>query len=178
MLRRWILLFVFALGAAAGECQVASTVKAPRFDLQVGGEFSIFKPDYGAQSLLGFGVYADADLPRWVGIEAEARSLFLNKYEDKLRMDTGGGGLRVFYPYHKFVPFAKGEIGFGSISFPNHPTFSHATMIYYEIGGGVDYRLSHRVSVRGEYVYQFWPDFLGKGLNPYGANIGASYRFF
>jgi opacity protein-like surface antigen len=178
LLRTWLLLFAFAFGAAAAECQVAPAVNTSKFDLRVGGEFSIFKPDYGAQSLLGFGAYADLDFHRWVGVEAEARSLFLNKYGGKMRTDTGGGGVRFFYPYHKFVPFGKGEIGFGSIDFPNH-TFSHETMVMFEIGGGVDYRLSHRVSVRGEYIYQFWPAFLGnRGLNPYGANIGASYRFF
>jgi opacity protein-like surface antigen len=59
------------------------------------------------------------------------------------------------------------------------------------LGGGVDYRLSRRIYVRGEYEYQMWPGFVGppdpqpiplqnrpNGLTPNGFAVGASYRIF
>ena len=146
--------------------------------MKVGGEFSAFKPDFGAQSLYGIGVYADLDMPRWAGLEVEGRTLSFNKLAGKLRMDTISGGGRFFITHGKFVPYVKGEIGFGSIDFPFHHNYSHDTMTLYTIGGGLDYKLTHRISLRGEYEYQLWPDFLGKGLNPHGVNIGAAYRIF
>jgi opacity protein-like surface antigen len=178
MSKTLLLFFVCALAASTANCQVSPAATYPKYSFQLGGEFSIYKPDYGPQNLYGFGAYADLDSRRWIGIEAEGRALFLNKYGDKLQMYTGGGGPRVFYRYHKFVPYAKAVVEFGSITFPNHPTFDHATMVLYGVGGGADYNLSHRVSLRGEFQWQSWPDFLGRGLNPYGANIGAAYRFF
>jgi opacity protein-like surface antigen len=179
MFKICLFLCLSLLLASHAVAQVAPAMQAPRFNLQVGGEFSIFKPDFGAQSLLGIGAYADLDLPRWIGVEAEARTLSFNKYQNKLRMDSGSGGARFFFPYHqRLVPYAKGLIGFGSIDFPFHGPYDHDTMLLYTIGGGADYKLSHRISIRGEYEYQFWPDFLGKGLSPHGVNIGASYRIF
>jgi opacity protein-like surface antigen len=178
MSKRLLLFFACALAAtAAAKGQVAPAVTYPKYSFQLGGEFSIYKPDYGPQNLYGFGAYADLDFHRWIGIEAESRALFLNKYGGKLQTYTGGGGPRIFYRYGKFTPYAKVVVEFGSITFPNH-TFDHATMVLYGIGGGLDYNLSHRVSVRGEFQWQRWPDFLNNGLTPYGFNIGAAYRFF
>ena len=177
MFKALLLFFVGALAASTAKCQVAPAVTYPKYSFQLGGEFSVYKPDYGPQNLLGFGAYADLDFRRWIGIEAEGRSLFLNKYGDKLEMNTGGGGARFFHRYHQFVPYAKVVVEFGSITFPSH-TFDHQTLVLYGVGGGTDYNLSHRVSLRGEFQYQFWSDFLGRGLNPYGVNIGAAYRFF
>ena len=179
MLKIYSFLCASILLACQAGAQVAPAVQAPRYTLQVGGEFSAFKPDYGAKWLLGIGAYADLDMHRWIGIEAEARTLSFNKYQNKLRMDTGSGGARFFFPYHRrLVPYAKGLVGFGSIDFPFHHPYDHDTMVMYTFGGGADYKLTHRISIRGEYEYQFWPDFLGKGLNPHGVNIGASYRIF
>ena len=177
MSKALLLFFVCALAVSTAKCQVAPAVTYPKYSFQLGGEFSDYHPDYGGQRLYGFGGYADLDFRRWIGIEAESRALFLNKYGGKLQMYTGGGGPRIFYRRGKFVPYAKVVVEFGSITFPNH-TFDHATMVLYGIGGGLDYNLSHRVSLRGEFQWQNWPDFLNKGLTPYGFNIGAAYRFF
>ena len=177
MSKALLLFFVCALAASTAKCQVAPAVTYPKYSFQLGGEFSAYRPDYGPQTLLGLGAYADMDFRRWIGIEAESRALFLNKYENKLQMDTGGGGPRFFYRDHRFTPYAKVVIEFGSITFPNH-TFDHATRVLYGIGGGVDYNLSHRVSLRGEFQWQNWLNFPNRGLTPHGVNIGAAYRFF
>lgn len=158
--------------------QVAPEVDYHQIKMKIGGEFSAYKPNYGSQFLYGIGAYADVDLPRWVGIEVEGRTLSFNKYQNKLRMDTGTGGVRFFMTHRRFTPYVKGAMGFGSIDFPFHGPYSHNTYTFYTITGGVDYRLSHHIYLRGNYEYQSWPDFLGRGLNPQGINIGAAYRIF
>jgi len=180
MSQKWLYLCLSLFLAYQAGAQVAPAVNYTRFNLKVGGEFSAFKPDFGAQSLYGIGVYADLDMPRWAGLEIEGRTLQFNKYANKLRMDAISGAGRFFMTHGRFVPYGKGGGGFGSIDFPNKVTvtYIHDTFAFYTVGAGVDYKLTHRISLRGEYEYQFWPDFLRKGLNPHGVNIGAAYRIF
>jgi hypothetical protein len=46
-------------------------------------------------------------------------------------------------------------------------------------GGGLDFKMTKRISVRAVDVeYQWWPDFLGSHISPYGASAGVSYRIF
>ena len=61
----------------------------------------------------------------------------------------------------------------------------------YAPGGTLDYRLTHRLIIRGDYEYQLWPSFAGppsynsttgtlnpntSGLTPNGFSVGIMYR--
>jgi len=50
------------------------------------------------------------------------------------------------------------------------------------IGGGIEVRAYRNVWVRGDFEYQFWPDFYKNktpagSLTPQGATLGAVYDF-
>src|SRR5882672_3584848 len=80
MSRKWLYLCLSLFLAYQAGAQVAPAVNYTKFNLKVGGEFSAFKPDFGAQSLYGIGVYADLDMPRWAGLEVEGRTLSLTNW--------------------------------------------------------------------------------------------------
>jgi opacity protein-like surface antigen len=80
-------------------------------------------------------------------------------------------------------------VGIGYFNFPLNA--AHGSYFDVALGGGLDYRLTRRIYVRGEYEYQIWPGFVGppdptpiplqnrpNGLTPNGFSVGASYRIF
>ena len=165
----------------------------PPLHMQAGAEFSAFNTDVATNSWeYGIGAYADANVWRSLGIEAEGRTIQFNEV-DNVRQDTISGGLRYVFHRgrfggHALEPYLKALGGVGSGDFPpgtyknsprRHDTFSVIT-----VGGGLDIPLSHRFSVRGEYEYETWLDY-GRGhkggvgqANPNGVSLGMGYRFF
>ena len=64
------------------------------------------------------------------------------------------------------------------------PVTSSGSYLSVAPGAGVNYRLSRRFMVRGEYEYQFWlnsPNFANepaRQLKPSGFHLGVSFRVF
>lgn len=165
----------------------------PPLHLQAGAEFSAYNTDVATNSWeYGIGAYADMNVWRSLGIEAEGRTIHFNEV-DNVRQDTISGGLRYVFHRgrlagHPLEPYIKALAGVGSGDFPagtykyslrQHDTFSVITF-----GGGLDVPLSHHLSVRAEYEYETWLDY-GRGhegglgqANPTGASVGMAYRFF
>jgi opacity protein-like surface antigen len=79
-------------------------------------------------------------------------------------------------------PFAAFNVGLVKIQYP----FSMGTGTSFAMapGGGVEYRLSHKWSIRGNYEYQILlnsPDFTNEpkfGIKPNGGLVGISYRLW
>jgi opacity protein-like surface antigen len=103
-----------------------------------------------------------------------------------LRFDTAEGGL--IYRWHRYArihPLAKVLAGFGSMDFPatsaHYPSgrpYTHDTRNFFAADAGLEYRITHRIDIRAEYEYQFWPDFLGHNwMKPNGFTVGALYSF-
>jgi hypothetical protein len=139
----------------------------------------------------GIGVFADYNIrSRW-GAEGEARWL---------RWDGAGGQLEStylvgpryrFYRWHALGFWAKFLLGDGAITTDGYPGPStlKGNLFVYAPGASVDYRLSRRFSLRGDYELQKWPSFavaptLGgsgelvphnQGISPNGLSIGVSY---
>ncbi len=125
----------------------------------------------------------DARFTRWVQIEAEGRwSHFNENYVCGLvngqnfycqnGENTYMIGPRIApYTFHKLTPYGKALVGFGDGSFL---TGSVLTIAY---GGGVDYRLNRRFTLRCfDFEYQQWR--VTPTLYPYGGSVGLSYRIF
>lgn len=191
----FVMLALMAGCWADGQTAPAARLYSPNF--QVGAEFSGFSTDVVKSPPpfeYGVGVFADLKVLGPLGIEAEGRTIQFHQYEN-VRQDILSGGLRYVLDRgplaaHRTFVYAKGLGGLGSADFP-HGTFgdayhlTHNTFTTLTLGAGLDYRISHRISIRGEYEYQYWFDYgrgereLGLGTaNPSGFSVGAAYRFF
>lgn len=167
------------LAATSAWAQVEPAAYSSTFRLDAGGMGSVFQPDYAGlgsaetspNRLYGFGAYADMHFSRWVQIEGEARWLHFNKY---LGIDENSYqvGPRIpIHDFHGWTPYGKFLFGWGSGSFLS----GRATDITF--GGGVDYRLSRRLTLRAfDFEYQRWS--VTPILHPYGGSVGLSYRIF
>ncbi len=141
----------------------------------------MFQPDYqgngccaeaSPQKLFGLGAYVDAEFTRWIQIEAQGRWLHWNQYAG-VYQNTYMIGPRVpIREIHGFTPYGKYLIGWGSMS----DLSGKATAMAF--GGGVDYRLSHKLTLRAfDFEYQDWR-VANPNLHPYGGSVGLSYRIF
>lgn len=219
MKRSATLLIGFVLAAVAAHAQSVYSAKKGQFSLTVGGEASIFQPDYigstNAQSnglginygLVGIGTFADFRFTRWVQLETEARWSQFNinlvqqmssgtvNYVDEVGENTYLAGPRIpLLRYHKFTPYGKALFGVGRTKinpefYTTHNNFGGFAMAF---GGGVDYKLSKRISVRlFDVEYQSWNLSVNQTnsdgslvntwnfpIHPYGASAGVSYRIF
>ena len=61
-----------------------------------------------------------------------------------------------------------------------HPTLgAHGRFTALAFGGGVDLKLTKRISLRAVDVeYQYWPLWGNSTLSPYGASMGIGYKIF
>jgi hypothetical protein len=163
--------------SANGQVVPSATAHAPT--LTVGGFGSMFQPDYAGNGiaqaspnrLYGIGAYVDFKINRWVAVESEGRWLRFNEYLG-INEDTYMIGPKVpITTYKGLTPYGKFLVGFGSGSFLN----GHSTVLAY--GGGVDYRLSRRFTLRAfDFEYQQW--LLTPTLYPYGGSVGLGYKIW
>ena len=142
---------------------------------------SAFQPDFYAlydvpgespNRLYGGGAYVDVHFSRWLQIEAEGRWLHFNELFG-INENTYLIGPRIApYTFHKFTPYGKALIGLGNGSLLTGTTL---TIAY---GGGVDYRLTRRLTLRCfDFEYQQWR-VTPTALYPYGGSVGLSYKIF
>jgi hypothetical protein len=168
---------------ARGQVEPSATARQPR--VTVGAFGSMFQPDYAGNGiaqaspnrLYGPGGWVDVKLRRWVVIEAEGRWLRFNQFYTGTPPVGNGeddyliGAKAPIRTFAGWTPYGKVLVGLGGSSFLN----GHATTLAY--GGGVDYRLSKRFTLRAfDFEYQSW--FLTPTLHPYGGSVGIGYRVF
>ncbi|WP_058188943.1 outer membrane beta-barrel protein [Terracidiphilus gabretensis] len=187
------LLLILIAGPASAQAVYSASEDHPR--LSVGAGLSMFSQDWGPNPHpigVAYTVDYHPPLPRFLedlNIEGQGRNLIWHRGAAPVtgapivpRTFTLGGGL-IYHPhwvrFHKFEPYAKGLLSYGNIHFAQDIVpYNHDTRTVSSIGGGVDYRLIHRVTLRADYEYQWWPDFLGpNALNPNGFTISALYNF-
>ena len=139
----------------------------------------MFQPDYAGNGiaqaspyhLYGIGAYVDVKFNRWMGLETEGRWSRFNQYLG-INEDTYSIGPKVpITTFKGLTPYGKFLVGAGSGKFLN----GHTTVLTY--GGGVDYRLSRRLTLRAfDFEYQQW--LLTPTLRPYGGSVGIGYKIF
>jgi hypothetical protein len=190
MSMRRFALFVFLMllsTARHAAAQAAESATARQFSVTAGGFGSLFKPndgnnqlyyEPGASYLIGLGAYVDVHFTRWIEVEGEGRWLRFNASAGE-HMDHYLIGPRV--PIRKFgraETYGKVLFGVGKMTFPNGFGYGSFTALAY--GGGVDYRLSRKLTIRAvDFEFQQWPQWLpGTGLYPWGVSAGMGYRVF
>jgi opacity protein-like surface antigen len=180
LIKRLISAAAFALLPACLLGQATPAINSGVPPLYVGGYYSNFYTDYSQNRLSGLGVYLDWNLFGRLGAEGEARWLRFNQ-QYGIHEDNYLVGPRYSYRHGKFVPYVKFLMGAGELNFPNGQ--GHGGYFAMVPGGGLDYRLTHHFTIRGDYEYQFWPSAPGgglptNGLTPNGFTVGVGYRIF
>jgi hypothetical protein len=172
--------------------QSAPAATSGPLSVSVGAEGSNFNPDWGCPSddvftcwnnhLWGLAVVVDVDHLRGkFGVEGEARWLHWGGPAGGLVDSNYLLGPR--YPLirrHSLVGYAKFLMGGSWTTL----TYGVGSGSYFTIapGGTVEYGITKKLVVRGDYEYEIWPAFSGipglpnKGLTPNGFSLGVKYR--
>lgn len=175
----FVLSFLFT--GVAVYAQVAESARGGQATLSAGGEFSDFQSDYGGR-LMGAGAIVDFNLTPKVGAIGEARWLEWKGTGDETQTDYLLGAKYRFYRHGRFSFDAKILAGGVWIKFPDQ--IGTGSYFAYAPGAFVDYRLSRRFLIRGDYEYQILPtapNIPGQpsnGLTPNGASVGLEYNIF
>jgi len=184
---------VLSAGARAVCAQAVPAATARNVSLTAGGMGSIFQPDFagdwtiatptypvaGASNypLIGMGAYVDVRLKRWVQFEAEARWMRFNQYGSIYQDNYLAGPRLPVYRFGKSTVYGKALAGVSTMNFDSFGDHGHFTT--FAFGGGLDYRLTRRISLRAlDVEYQFWPSWGNSTVSPYGASMGIGYRVF
>jgi opacity protein-like surface antigen len=170
--------FLFLSAAHSLHAQVVPAATRGGFAIDAGALGAVFQPDYAGEGiaqtspnrLYGVGAYGDFRFTRWVQLEGEARWLHFNQYLGINETNYLVGPRVPVMTFRKITPYGKVLVGMGGGSFIN----GHSFVIAY--GGGLDYQLTRRLTVRGDFEYQQWR--ITPTLWPYGVSAGISYRVF
>ena len=168
------------------KAQVVETANARQFTISAGGMGSAFWPNDGshpvygdsADYLLGLGTYVDFHFTHWFQVEGEARWLRFHQHVGEYQDNYLIGPKVPIKRFGRANIYGKAMVGVGHMTFPNN--YGHGTFTALAFGGGVDYRLSRKVTFRAvDFELQDWPDFLPDfSIHPYGVSMGMSYRVF
>jgi len=187
MNRSILAFFCFAgfLAVVSAHAQVVPSATSRTFSVSAGAFGSMAQPDYGDQGfaqtspnrLFGPGAFVDVHFSRWVQVEAEGRWLRFNQFYLRGLPPGNGESTYLIGPripivtFHRISPYGKFLVGLGNGPFLNGNTFVLA------YGGGVDYRLTRRFTLRAiDFEYQRWG--VTPTLYPYGGSVGISYKIF
>ena len=146
-----------------------------------------------ANLLIGPTAVFDLNLHNKWGLEGEARWLHWNGSVGERESNYLAGPHYRLIRYHRFTIWGKLLLGGGWITTPGYPAAGTLKGSYFVEAPGVtfDYRLTHRLAVRGDFEYQRWPAFQGpptynpvtgqlnpnnSGLTPNGLSVGVVYR--
>ncbi len=179
-----IFILSFLLTAGTVYAQVARSASGGEAKLWAGGEVSFFSPDFGVDRLVGAGVIIDFNLTPKIGAVGEMRWLRWNNSSDggETQSDYLLGAKYRVYQHGRFSLNAKLVAGGVWIRFPLD--IGTGSYFAYAPGGFVDYRLSRKFLLRGDYEYQFLPSApnipgqTNNGLTPHGFSVGVQYRVF
>lgn len=121
-------------------------------------------------------------LSRWVQLEAEGRWQRFNEYYSVYQDNYLVGPRLPVYRIKRATVYAKALVGFSEMNFGTYyygQPAGHGRFTDLAFGGGVDIKMTHRLSIRAlDAEYQYYPDWGNTTLSPYGASVGIGYRIF
>lgn len=156
--------------------QAARPLNSGTLSLSAGATASGYYVEYGKRTLIGLTGFADADIRRHLGAEAEARWLVFHQTEN-VHAATYLIGPRYRMNFGRFQAYAKGLAGVGEFNFNFNN--GHGSYLVAAPGGGIEYRLNPRIQLRlADVEYQFWPKFTGGAMTSYGISSGVRIHIF
>jgi opacity protein-like surface antigen len=181
---------LFLIGSATHVgAQVTYSAREGKLPFSVGFGVSNFSDDWGYKNprQVGLTIWGDWRIPHMppvldgLGVEFEGRDInyATPSYIPGHRMTTGLiGPIFEFRRQSRIRPYLKYLMGIGNIDFPNNSNYQQDTRAILAPAGGADVRVWGRLSVRGEYEYQFWHAIFGPNdLTPQGVTVGVVYDF-
>jgi hypothetical protein len=173
--------FLFLILTVKVDAQVAPSAKVSGIPLEISVGMSDYNLDYGpGRRMQGPVIRAGVEIFHGFGIDLSARALFMNTPSQLTRMQQDTFLAGVFYDTPSFWhihPFVRFGGGIGNIEFPSpNPKYTRDDFTVYAPSGGIEVPVTRKLSIRGEYEYQTWEDYLGKNsLNPQGGTVGVTY---
>jgi opacity protein-like surface antigen len=165
--------------------QVEPDADKGKASLWAGAEFANYRagfPHGSGLRLSGVGAFVTFNRTHHIGFEGHVRFLYVNSWNGETEQDYLAGPRYTFFMSNRWRPFADLEVGAVRIHYPFH--IGTGDQFAIAPGGGLEYRVSHRVSVRGIYEYQILPNspnFTDEphfGVHPNGVYGGLSIRPF
>ncbi len=174
-----LMIALFSLPALA---QVKPDAYRIGHSINVGGEYALYDSDYfpGNHSLnqSAFSIYGNYSIlnGRWP-VAAEANfSRLASESSDKGMEYSLLIGPTIGRHFGRLEPFAKVGLGIGHFSFEGAPPQQLGTHLAIGFGGGLEYHLTRRITLRPlDYTYERW-NFSPNALSPSVLGFGASYR--
>ncbi len=175
--------FCVALLPAAARAQVVPAGFESNHAVWVGGECSIYSASFpykSGQSIDGCGAFANLRWAPHFDVEGDARWLAFGGFAGSTESSYLAGPRYIFGRFGKFQPYAKFLLGEGAIHYPYQ--IGNRTYFALAPGGGLNYRIASRLTLRAEYEYQIWPNSPGFAnepdhpLKPNGFNFGVAYE--
>ena len=171
-----ILIVLSLASSPSGWSQSRESANETRPSLWAGGEISGYTVQYGDRKMWGASALVDADSAYHIGLEGEGRWIEFHQTAN-VHLETYMIGPRYHVTIGRFQPFVKGAVGFGNFNFSYN--YAYGRYLVIGAGGGLDYSLNHRWSVRlAEVQYQDWPQFTFGAMNNVGISSGIRYRIF
>jgi hypothetical protein len=164
--------------------QVHQSAVGSRPNLWVGAEFSDFNPDYNFFRLYGAALYGDYYFTRNIALEGEGRLLDFTTAAGQTQKSLLFGPSYTAYRHGRLSANAKVLFGAVKIIYPGTNGETYGSYFAFAPGGNVEYQISPKIRLRGEYEYEFLPSAPGfpgqpsSGLTPNGFSFGASYHIF
>ena len=163
--------------------QVVPPARGRSINLQLGATFNAASPDYGPDSLKGFGFYSTVDFAHHLGAEAEFHQLDDTGGKEGIYERSYEIGPRYVWHFRRLAPYAKFMYGRGIFNFPpsaQNPAAGPVANLAYNMwaaGFGADYRVRSSINFRVDCEFQQWPGFPPDGLSPRVFGFGVAYHF-
>lgn len=172
-IRLTALLLLLGLATVTVHAQAVPAATIPG-DIEIGAGYINANPDYGPVRMHGVFLFADADLWKHFGAEANFHRISGDN-QTTITETTYELGAKYRYPIRRFSPYVKILIGAGNFAFGS--SYQGGTYRIYAGGGGLDYRLTNHFVARADYEYQRWGTFPPRGLQPNLFSGGLAFRF-
>jgi opacity protein-like surface antigen len=176
-------LFLALAAILPAHAQVAPSAFRDTKSLWIGAEYSNFHASFPYQSdqrLQGIGGFADFNLNRFLGFEANTRYLRFGGFQSSTESTLLAGPRFFFFPKGRFQPYTNLLVGQATIHYPF--TIGDATYLALAPSAGTNFHITHRWAIRVDYEYQWWlnspgyPNQPQHPLTPNGVHVGITYR--
>jgi hypothetical protein len=170
-----LLICIFGFEGDRASAQVVESATRGRTSVYAGAAASGYYLGYGKRNMVGISGFVDTDSHTGIGIELEGRWLEYHESAN-VHSETFMIGPRYHFSLGRLQPYAKLLVGSGYFNFP----YNYAKGHYFVVspGGGLDYGIRQRVSLRVDMEYQRWTDFTFGPMESAGVSAGIRYRLF